>query len=98
MPRKILIGLLLPAMSRAREAANRTACLNNLRQLNHLLLMYSNLYQERVPIGYIETPAPRQGKQLDYLLRIDVNIALTLDLDLDAAVHGYFLPRQSPGY
>jgi prepilin-type N-terminal cleavage/methylation domain-containing protein/prepilin-type processing-associated H-X9-DG protein len=38
----VLIGVLLPALSRAREAAARTACLSNLRQLTTGWLMYAN--------------------------------------------------------
>ena len=35
-----LIGLLLPALSRARESSNRTACLSNLRSLAHAMFIY----------------------------------------------------------
>jgi prepilin-type N-terminal cleavage/methylation domain-containing protein/prepilin-type processing-associated H-X9-DG protein len=38
----VLIGVLLPALSRAREAAARTACLSNLRQLTTGWMMYAN--------------------------------------------------------
>lgn len=45
-----LIAILLPAMNRAREMANRTKCLSNLRQLSTAMLMYSNDYKDRLPI------------------------------------------------
>jgi prepilin-type N-terminal cleavage/methylation domain-containing protein/prepilin-type processing-associated H-X9-DG protein len=38
----VLIGVLLPALSRARETANRTQCLSNLRQLGTAFVMYCN--------------------------------------------------------
>jgi general secretion pathway protein G len=38
----ILIGLLMPALSRAREAARRTKCLANLRTLGQGMVMYAN--------------------------------------------------------
>ena len=38
----ILAGMLLPALSRAKEAGRRIACLNNLRQLGLALIMYKD--------------------------------------------------------
>ena len=37
----VLISLLLPSMSRAREQANRTKCANNLRQLSVFMMVYA---------------------------------------------------------
>ena len=49
----ILIALLLPAVQSAREAARRTQCLNNLKQLSLGLLNYNNTYQAIPPPGFI---------------------------------------------
>ncbi len=38
----VLIGILLPALGRAREAASKTACLSNMRQLTTGWIMYAN--------------------------------------------------------
>jgi prepilin-type N-terminal cleavage/methylation domain-containing protein len=38
----VLIGILLPSLSKARQAANRTKCLSNIRQLGMGMVMYTS--------------------------------------------------------
>src|SRR5947207_10840838 len=45
----ILAGLLLPALSRAKENGKKTSCLNNLRQMGLALFMYADDNQDRLP-------------------------------------------------
>jgi prepilin-type N-terminal cleavage/methylation domain-containing protein len=48
----ILVAILLPAMTSARERARRTQCLSNLRQVYLIFNFYAGVNQDRVPIGY----------------------------------------------
>lgn len=47
----ILAGILLPALSRARESARRTQCASNLKQIGLALNMYANDNTENFPTG-----------------------------------------------
>ncbi len=47
----LLVSILLPALSRAREAAKQTACLSNLRQLGLAFVMYTNESHGVMPFG-----------------------------------------------
>jgi prepilin-type N-terminal cleavage/methylation domain-containing protein len=49
----VLIGLLLPTLRRARESANRTHCLSNLRQIGDCLQMYQNQFRGQLPVYVI---------------------------------------------
>jgi len=45
----ILAGLLMPALSRAKEKSKQTSCLNNLRQMGLATFIYADDYQDRLP-------------------------------------------------
>ncbi len=47
-----LIAMLLPVLSRAREAAKATRCLSNIRQLGAALVMYTNENKGYLPVQY----------------------------------------------
>ena len=56
----ILTALLLPALNKARESANRIRCASQLRQVGQWIAMYAGTHRNFVPLGYIsqETYTP----------------------------------------
>ncbi len=48
----LLISILLPSLSKARESAKRTACASNLRQIGMAIVMYANDNKAWLPAMY----------------------------------------------
>src|SRR5262245_56956069 len=58
----VLIGILLPALGKAREQANRAKCLSNLRQVHIAYTIYAQANKDQIPLGY------GTNKQYNYLI------------------------------
>ncbi len=54
----LLMGLLVPVLSRAREQGRRAACMGNIRQFIIGIQVYASDYQERLPIGLSDFHEP----------------------------------------
>jgi prepilin-type N-terminal cleavage/methylation domain-containing protein/prepilin-type processing-associated H-X9-DG protein len=54
----VLIGILLPALNRARKQSRAVTCLSNLRQMGNAWTMYLNDSKGRLPDNIWTTPAP----------------------------------------
>ena len=83
----ILIGMLLPAVQQVREAARRTACSNNMRQIGLATLNYESTFQQ-FPESYlqpVDAPTNRgwsgQTKILPFIEQSNLTAAINFDLE-----------------
>jgi prepilin-type N-terminal cleavage/methylation domain-containing protein len=97
----VLISILLPSLTRARESANRVACGSNLRQLGLVMQMYANMYKDQVPLGYIRTSAGHQ-RMWNYLANYNdgtrtkpILLGWLVDANLIRDGKAFFCPAES---
>ncbi len=67
----ILASMLLPALNKAKQAANRTACLGNFKQIGLAIRMYGEDHNDTFPC-LDSTPAA--GNQLFFLIQDQLNL------------------------
>jgi prepilin-type N-terminal cleavage/methylation domain-containing protein len=60
----VLVAILLPSLQRAREQAQRTKCLSNLRSIGQMVTMYENLFKGAIPIGFSNKDPATSPKQI----------------------------------
>jgi prepilin-type N-terminal cleavage/methylation domain-containing protein/prepilin-type processing-associated H-X9-DG protein len=60
----ILAAILLPALARAREAARRASCANNLKQMGLVFKMYSNEWNGKFPPMDYRRPSAENSSRL----------------------------------
>ena len=73
----ILAAILLPALARAREAARKASCVNNLKQMGLVFIMFANEHQDLLPPGSPNELWGEQGTMLfdyDRLLRNNLSV------------------------
>src|SRR5438876_4878360 len=86
----VLMGLLLPAVQRVREAANRVKCLNNLKQLGLGLHLHVDALGVFPPNGYYRPgttsdPWSPQARLLPYLEQTNLQNLIDFTSSSDAA-------------
>src|SRR5262249_23499387 len=89
----VLIGLLLPAVQKVREAANRTQCINNLKQIGLAAINASNQYRGIMPPAfgrYGGGPFSFTGNTTPYSASIWYHLLPFLD---ETAVYSYKPPN-----
>jgi prepilin-type N-terminal cleavage/methylation domain-containing protein len=103
----ILIALMLPAVQQAREAARRTQCKNNLKQIGIALHNYlgSNRYFPPSMVSDISTGVNSGGGEwsvqariLPYLEQGTMYKKATLELSYDDPVNAFIKPMRVPTY
>jgi len=63
----LLVGILLPALGRARQQANSLWCQSNLRQMGMAIRMYADDFGDRLPIYYWDgTGSPNNSGATDW--------------------------------
>ena len=92
----VLIALLLPAVQQAREAARRTSCKNNLKQIALALHNYESTHRSFPPIGAsINYAFSAQAQLLPYVELSNLHGLIDFDIPLGRPDAGFNAPHNT---
>ena len=84
----ILAGMLLPALSKARQKAQNISCVNNMKQVNLATGIYFVDFNSRVPSGFSKTVGGTSGTATH----------VHANCDFDGFYAGWWVDLMCPGY
>jgi prepilin-type N-terminal cleavage/methylation domain-containing protein/prepilin-type processing-associated H-X9-DG protein len=95
----VLIGLLLPAIQKVREAANRMSCSNNLKQVGLACLNYESTYHGLPPRCNVQVPYRGWGPcLLPYIEQDNVAAQYNYNLNFYDPANGFAISTPIKGF